>query len=207
MGLFYRWRKRAPSDWVAGTAEILVSDPVGEPGLRENSGESIFELELNHFGYRTYDLTLAVETPVHGEYETAGAFKVPRPAENTGWLAAKVGVGLKAGLSLPVHVDPRDREQVRIDWVAFLDAPERKSEQDAAAQRAHNVKVKEMTEADPELRAKLRAGNKLAAQAWADSVLAGGLSREDLEAQLTFEVECGRMDPADAEAARQRLSA
>jgi hypothetical protein len=174
--------------------------------MRENSGESIFELELNHFGYRTYNLTLAVETPIHGAYEIAGAFKVPRRAENTGWLAAKVGVGLKAGLRLPVHVDPRDREQVRIDWVAFLDAPDRKSEQDAAAQRATNVKVKEMTEADPELLAKLRAGNKLAAQAWADAVLAGNLSREDLDAQLTFEVECGRMDPADAAAARRRLA-
>lgn len=191
MGLFYRWRRSAPEDWIAGTATIAVSEPVGEPGLRENSGESIFELELNHFGYRTYNLTLDVSTELHGGYRTEGAFKVPRRAENTGLLAAKVLVGLKAGLELPVHVDPRDRDRVKVDWVAFLDDPDRKREQDAAAQRATNAKVKEMTEGNPKLLAKVRANNKLAADTWAEAVLAGQMKPEDFEQGIAFEVECG----------------
>lgn len=205
MGLFYRWRKAAPSDWVAGTATIVVSEPVGEPGMRENSGESLFELELNYFGYRTYDLALAVSTPVHGEYRTEGAFKVPRRAENTGLLAAKVQVGLKAGLALPVHVDPRDRDEVEIDWPAFLADPNRKRDQDDAAQKAYNRKLKEQTEADPKLLATMRANNELAAKTWAEAVRNGVMAREDFEQALDLEVECGRMDPADAEAARATL--
>ncbi len=205
MGLFHRWRKAPPSDWVEGSATILVSKPVGEPGPREAAGESILDQQLNYFGYRTYHLTLAVETPVHGAYETTGAFKVPRRAENTGWLAAKVQVGLKAGLTMPIHADPRDRDRVQIDWVAFLDAPDRKREQEAAAQKAYNRKLKEQTEADPKLLATMRANGEVAAKAWAEAVRGGAMEREQFEQALDLEVECGRMDPADAEAARAGL--
>jgi hypothetical protein len=206
MGLFYRWRKAAPSDWVAGTATIVSSEPVGEPGPREAAGESILDQQLNYFGYRTYDLTLALQTPVHGAYETTGAFKVPRRAENTGWLASKVQIGLKAGLMLPVHVDPRDRDEVKIDWPAFLADPGRRQEQDGAAQNAYNRKLKEMTEADPKLLAKMRANNELAARTWAEAVRNGVMEREDFEQALDLEIECGRMDPADAAAARASLA-
>lgn len=205
MGLFYRWRRAAPSGWAAGTATILVSEPVGEPGPREAAGESIFDQQLNYFGYRTYEFTLAVSTPVHGEYEMHDAFKVPRRAENTGLLANKVQVGLKAGLELPVHVDPRDRDGVEIDWPAFLADPDRKRDQDDAAQKAYNRKLKEQTEADPKLLATMRANNELAARTWAEAVRNGVMEREQFEQALDLEVECGRMDPADAEAARASL--
>lgn len=39
----------------------------------------------------------------------------------------------------------------------------------------------------------------------AEAVLAGNVSREEFEEYVTLEVECGRMDPADAEAARAKL--
>lgn len=205
MGLFYRWRKDAPSDWVAGEATILVSEPVGEPGSREVADSGWPLIELNYFGYRTYGLTLAVTTSVHSEYEMRDDFKVPRRAENTGLLANKVLVGLKAGLKLPVQVDPRDRDQVRIDWPAFLGDPDRKGSQDDAAQKAINRKTKEMVEADPKLRATFWANNQIAARAWAEAVRNGVMEREQLEQALDLEVECGRMDPADAEAARSSL--
>jgi len=142
MGLFYRWRKPAPADWVAGTATIRESHPHGEPGYRE-AGELITDLELNYFGYRTFSFVLEVVTSVHGTHTVEGEFKVPRRAENIGWLAPNVQVGLKPGLALPVHVDPRDRDAVRIDWPAFLDAPGRKQAQKAADQEDYTRRVSE----------------------------------------------------------------
>lgn len=142
MGLFYRWRKPAPATWVGGTATIRESNPHGEPGYRE-AGDSIFELELNHFGYRAFSFVLEVVTPVHGTYSIAGDFKVPRRAENIGWLAPNVQVGLKPGLTLPVHVDPVDRDSLRIDWPAFLDSPGRKRAQKAADQEDYTRRVSE----------------------------------------------------------------
>ena len=115
MGLFYRWRQPAPADWVAGKATIRESQPQGEQWSRE-TGDSVFDWELNHFGFRTHTFVLDVVAPVHGSYELSGEFKVPRRAENVGWLAPSAGIGLKPGLELPVHVDPRDREALRIDW-------------------------------------------------------------------------------------------
>lgn len=156
MGLFHRWRKPPPADWIAGTATILFSTPRDEPSSRENSGDSIIGLELNHFGYRPYDFRLEVTNQVHGTYETEGFFKVPRRAENTGWLAHKVQVGLKPGLKLPVKVDPRDRDRLQVDWPAFLAAPNRKREQEDADLRATQRKMQEMQEADPKLQALVR---------------------------------------------------
>jgi hypothetical protein len=145
MGLFYRWRRPAPAGWIAARATIRESEPHGEPGSRQ-VGDSIFDLELNHFGYRTHNFVLEVATPVHGTYAVTGDFKVPRRAENVGWLAPSVQVGLKPGLELPVHVDPRDREAVRIDWPAFLDSPDRKRAQKAAANADHLRRVAELGE-------------------------------------------------------------
>lgn len=145
MGLFYRWRKPPPADWAPGTATIRVSQPHGAPGYRD-SGGGIFDIELNHFGYRMHTFSLEVSTDVHGTYRVMGDFKVPRRAENTGWLAPNVQVGLKPGLRLPIHVDPRDREAIRIDWVAFLDSPTRKREQKEADEAHHLRRVAEASE-------------------------------------------------------------
>ena len=204
MALFSRIRPRIENG-IAGRAKILVSEPSGEPGLRENSGESIFELELNHFGTRAYRFVLEVSVEGRAPYEVDGEFKVPRRAENTGWLAAKVGNSLKPGLTLPVVVDPRDPGRVEVDWPKFLADPSRKQAQETTDQTAYNAKYRAMIERDPKLAAKLREGNALAVRSWADTVRAGRMSREDFEAQVTTELESGRMDPADAEAARASL--
>jgi hypothetical protein len=145
MGLFYRWRKRAPATWVGGSATIRESQPQGEQWSRE-SGDSIFDWQLNHFGYRTHSFVLDVVDPVHGSYELKGDFKVPRRAENVGWLAPSVGIGLKPGLKLPVHVDPADRGSLRIDWPAFLADPGRKRAQKAADEADHMRRVAELGE-------------------------------------------------------------
>jgi hypothetical protein len=59
----------------------------------------------------------------------------------------------------------------------------------------------------PKLQAQMHANNKLAAMAWAEAVQLGNLTREQFDAQLTLEVADGRMDPADAAAARAKLGA
>lgn len=55
------------------------------------------------------------------------------------------------------------------------------------------------------LQAQLWANNRRAVQGWIGAVRAGLLSRDDFERTVTGEVESGRMDPADAQAARQTL--
>ena len=51
----------------------------------------------------------------------------------------------------------------------------------------------------------MRDGRASAAMAWAEAVVLGDLTREQFEQQLTLEVDHGRMDPADAAAARATL--
>jgi hypothetical protein len=62
-----------------------------------------------------------------------------------------------------------------------------------------------MLEANPELAQQLRANNATAVVAWARAVQAGKMSREEFDKTVDLEVKVGRMDPADAEAARATL--
>ena len=148
---------------------------------------------------------LEVRIPDRDPYEVEGSFKVPRKAENTGLLAGGVGNPLRPGLELPVRVDPADPSSIEIDWKRFLATPGRKDAQRAATQSAKNRQMAEQLEANPKLAEQLRAGNKQAVQSWAAAVKAGSLSREEFEQTVNLELETGRMDPADAEAARAQL--
>jgi hypothetical protein len=57
----------------------------------------------------------------------------------------------------------------------------------------------------PELQQQMWAQNKQAAAAWVVAVRMGNMSREEFEREIQLEVDNGRMDPADAEAARAEL--
>lgn len=205
MGLFDRGRKQVLEGGIEGSALIRESNPYGEPGARSNSGETIFDLELNRFGNRNYRFALEVRIPDRDPYEVEGDFKVPRKAENTGFLAADVGNALKPGLELPVRVDPNDRESIEVDWDRYLSSPGRKQAQRAATQSDTNRKVREEMEKKPKLLEKMRAQNRNTLQVWAGAVKAGNMSREQFEESVRLEVETGRMDLADAEAARETL--
>ena len=205
MALFGLGRSRALTGGIEGIALIRESEPFGEPGRRNNSGDSIFDLELNRFGTRKYRFVLEVRTPDRDPYEIEGRFKVPRKAENTGFLAADVGNALRPGIELPVRVDPSGAASVEVDWKKFLAMPGRKEAQRAATQSARNVRVREQLEKSPKLAAKLRANNSQAVQMWADAVRGGNMTREEFEETVNLELETGRMDPADAEAARRTL--
>jgi len=205
MALFGLGRSRALEGGIEGSALIRESEPFGEPGSRTNSGDSIFDLELNRFGTRKYRFTLEVRLPDREPYEIEGQFKVPRKAENTGFLPADVGNALKPGLELPVRVDPADNGSLEIDWDKFLAAPGRKQTQKAANQSAKNRQVAEQLERKPKVRDKLREGNRSAVRGWASAVQMGQMTREAFEAQVNQELECGRMDLADADAARATL--
>ena len=188
--------------WLEGVAVIRESDRVGHESA--DQGEPWpWELHLNRFGTNKYDFTLQVTVPGGEPYLVADRFKVPKKAENLGFF--NVGNKIPAGVELPVRVDPRNRERIEIEWEHWLDSPGRKdafkagrAAADAAAMRAHLGK-------NPKLQAKMRANNKSAATAWVEGVRLGNLTREQFEHQLTIEVDHGRMDPADAEAARAAL--
>jgi hypothetical protein len=116
-----------------------------------------------------------------------------------------MGKPLTPGLELPVRVDAADPTSIEIDWERYLKTPGRKQAQRAATQSARNRQMAEHLENNPKLAEKARAGNRVAVQSWAAAVKAGNMSREDFEQTVSQEVETGRMDPADAEAARATL--
>ena len=70
---------------------------------------------------------------------------------------------------------------------------------------ANAAQMRTQLDKNPKLRDRVRADNKGAALAWAEAVRVGNLSREEFERHLVMEVDHGRMDPADAEAARATL--
>ncbi len=121
--------------------------------------------------------TLQVTVPGAEPYLVAQRFKVPKKAENLGF--SSIGNKIPAGVELPVRVDPRDAGRVEIEWELWMGSPGRKQA--------------------------MRDGRASAAMAWAEAVQLGDLTREQFEQQLTLEVDHGRMDPADAAAARATL--
>jgi hypothetical protein len=207
---FGRRDKRILKHGIAGRARILVSERYEKTGLfATGDGDNVSYLRPNFFGTRTYWFKLEVHLPSQEPYETQVEFEVPRRAENTGILPFHRGHVLAAGVDLPVRVDPDDPHAVVVDWDAFRSLPGRKQAQRAAtAAREQKALAKAQAEqpgVPPEIMAQMRANNRIAAHAWAHAVRHGGLSREEFEETVTLEVDTGRMDPADAAAARASL--
>lgn len=196
----FRRRRRPAPDWVEGVAVIRESDRG-----HDASGAEPNPWELDLVGSRTYRFTLEVTLAGQEPYSVAERFKVPKRAESTGLLGS--GSYLPVGLELPVRVDPAEPGAVAIDWDRFLASPGHKDAVRTAIDARRVGHMRDELERKPELAARLRAGNRSAAAAWVEAVRAGNMSREELERELTLEVVTGRMDPADAEAARRSLAA
>lgn len=206
MSLFGKRRNRrrlaALADGPEGTAVIRASDPVGELSARTGP-ETILDLEPNVIGTHAYRFTLEVRIPGREPYEVSGQFDVPKKAENIGFF--DTANALKPGIELPVRIDAGDGTTVAVDWDRFLASPGRKQSVKAAKEAGQRANVAQQVAKNPKLQAKLRANNRLAVQGWIGAVRAGQLSRDDFERTVNGEVESGRMDPADAQAARQAL--
>ena len=205
MPLFGRAARRPPTDGIEGTA--VIRDSARRQVEPVNSGVPWWweDLEPNVLGKRTYRLTLEVRLPGREPYEVEGKFRVPKRAENISLL--NIQNKLPEGLELPVRVDPSDADRVAIDWDRFLASPGRKQAMREGVESARRRQARQDLERKPKLAARIRASNTQAVQAWADAVRAGGMSREQFERTVSEEVEAGRMDPADAEAARRALDA
>ena len=206
MSLFGKRRNRrrlaALADGPEGTAVIRASEPVGEMMARTGP-ETLLDLEPNVMGTRAYWFTLEVRIPGREPYEVSGEFHVPKKAENLSFF--DVANSLKPGIELPVRVDLNDSAKVAVDWDQFLASPGRKQSVKAAKEAGQRANVAAQVAKNPKLQAKMWANNRMAVQGWLGAVRAGQLSRDDFERTVTGEVESGRMDPADAEAARQTL--
>ena len=201
MGLFDRGKPTFKGG-IEGTAVILESE--AHPGTYSTASDSFtMFVDFNRRGTRPYRFKLEVRVPDRDPYEIEGVFKVPRKTENTGLLES--ASALQAGIELPVRINPDDGDEVAIDWDAYMATPGRKDAHRAAgASRQHQL-MREQLERNPKQMAKLQAQNRGVVQAWAGAVKAGNLSREDFEASVKMEVDSGRMDPADADAARRSL--
>ena len=206
MGLFGNRRNRrrlaALSDGHEATALIVGSEPFGNIGSRD-SPSTILDIEPNVLGTRAYRLTLEVRVPGREPYDVSGRFDVPKKAENLSFF--DTANPLKPGIELPVRVDPNDPETVAVEWERFLASPDRKSQLRAAKGAAQRSAVAKQVAKNPKMQAKMWANNRMAVQVWAGAVSAGQMSREDFEKNVNLEVDSGRMDPADAQAARQSL--
>jgi len=158
---------------------------------------------INRFGRRPYRFRLEVHLPGHEPYMVEGKYKVPRKAENTGFF--KRAIKLQPGVELPVRVSSTALDDLKIDWDRFLGSGDQKAAVDAASLSAQRAQLKKQIERNPKMQAKMWAGNKMAARAWAEALRGGAMTREEFDRTVDGEVESGRMDPADAEAARASL--
>jgi hypothetical protein len=197
-----RRRLAALADGPEGIAVIRAAQPVGELSARTGP-ETILNLEPNVMGTHAYWFTLEVRIPGHEAYEVSGQFDVPKKAENISFF--DTANALKPGIELPVRVDPNDGAKVAVDWDRFLASPGRKQSVKAAKEAGQRANVAQQVAKNPKMQAKMWANNRQAVQAWAAAVRAGSMSRDDFERTVTQTVESGRMDPADAQAARQAL--
>lgn len=189
---------------IEGTARITDLEQKGLPGRPGDQGEAWWWEEAASFFTRsTYELTLEVHLPGREPFEVRGKFKAPKKAERTNFGLTRAS--LSRGLELPVVADPDDPRKVEIDWDRFARDPGRTKALDSARINRQNEILKQQLEKKPKQQAKMWANNKMAAAAWAEAVRAGNLSREQFEESINLEVDSGRMDPADAEAARASL--
>jgi hypothetical protein len=203
MGLFDRRKIREGG--IAGTAVIREARQIEEHGdERGQRGQYLLNdlRDAGFWGKHSYVLTLEVQLPDREPYEVTGEFKTPAKAGRTGTLSHR---GLQPGLSLPVKADRGDPQRLEIDWDAFLASPDRKDAVKRAVQDERANANKRMLDANPDLAQKLRAGNAVAVHTWAAAVKSGKMSREQFDKTVDGEVRVGRMDPADAEAARATL--
>jgi len=199
------WRRgQADRDAIEGTAVIIASEPDSR-GTAEagQAGTHPLDFGLNVLGSHGYRLVLEVRLPGREPYEVAGRFKVPRRAENASLV--KRAVSLQAGIELPVRVEASDPQAVEVDWKRFIDDPGRRAQLEKRQQQRQQEVLHERLASNPKLQAKLQAGGKQQAPAWAAAVRGGAMSREQFEQTVEGEVRAGRMDPADAEAARASL--
>jgi hypothetical protein len=205
VGLFDRSSKTILERGIAGTAVICESRKI-EDGTDERGQRGQFMLndmrDAGLWGKHRYDLTLEIQIPETEPYEVSGRFRTPAKAGRTGLVSHR---GLQPGLQLPVKVDPNDPQQIAIDWDAFLASPDREAAVKEAAQGESVNANKRMLEANPELAQQLRDNNAVAVVSWARAVNAGKMSRAEFDKTVDLEVRAGRMDPADAEAARATL--
>jgi hypothetical protein len=206
MGLFDRSSKRILERGVAGTAVIRESRKIEDDARDEHGQRGQYVLndmrDAGLWGKHSYDLTLEIQIPGTEAYEVSGEFKTPAKAGRTGLVSHR---GLGPGLELPVKVDREDPQRVAIDWDAFLASPDRKAAVKKAVQDESANANKRMLDANPDLAKQVRANNANAVVVWAGAVKAGKMSREKFDKTVDLEVRVGRMDPADAEAARATL--
>ncbi len=206
MGLFDRSGKSILERGIAGTAVIRESRRIENDGTDEQGQRGEFLLndmrDAGLWGKHRYVFTLEIQVPEVDPYEVSGEFKTPAKAGRTGVLSHR---GLEPGLKLPVKVDRDDSQRIAIDWDAFLASPDRKAAVNEAVQGESANANRRMLEANPDLAQQLRANNATAVVGWANAVRAGKMSREEFDKTVDLEVRVGRMDPADAEAARASL--
>ena len=205
MGLLDRGRrKQTLSEGIEGTAKIV--DLETKHRFSGSRGESqaepwLWESMYDSVAPTKYRLELEVTVPGRDPYRVRGEFRAPNKAERTGLTRTS----LSRGLELPVRVDPGDSDRVEIDWDRFAALPDRKKALGDARVSRQNEVIKQKLEGHPKQQAQMWEGNRMAVQAWAGAVKAENMSREEFEETVRLEVDSGRMDPADAEAARKTL--
>lgn len=203
MGLFDRARKKETlADGIEGTATIVGAKRDADWAGKAQDGESWWwEDAYGSFAKQGYELELEVSVPGREPYTVRGRFKAPAKAERVGLTRAS----LSAGIELPVRVDRSDPERVEIDWDRFAADPARKDAIQDARLTRQNTQLRAQLEKDPEQQKKMWAMNKGTASVWAGAVKMGSMTREEFERDVALEVDSGRMDPADADAARALL--
>ena len=190
---------------IEATAVIVESRPFDKVEALQGGaepGESgiLSHLDMLGIGKRRYGFVLEVRPPGGEPYEVDIETKIPARAENAGRASLK---DLAPGLELPVRIGSNP-QQVEIDWDAFLADPNRKKAVRKASSD-HNIEVYKEQMQTTDVGRQLIEGNRQALPVWVQAVKGGSMKRKQFDETVALEVKLGRMDPADAEAARREL--
>ena len=197
------------AETLQGTAVIVASkrDPSVEAGWHESyRDDGLLNQLLVGITGMPYEFTLEVTVPGHEPYQVPGVrTRVPAKAEKYGLFEEHP---IPLTLEVPVVVVAGDAERVAIDWKAFLAYPDRVPRLKAARERALAIAAQRQREAmiaaNPSLAPSPDAQNP--AMAWANSVRAGGMTRQQFDESTMRLLALGQLSNAHYLAAEARLS-
>lgn len=197
------------AETLQGTAVIVASnrDPGVDAGDHETFRDDglLNQLFVQATGM-PYEFTLEVTLPGRDPYTVGGIrTRVPAKAEKYGLFEEHP---IPLTLEVPVVVVADHPDRIAIDWKTFLAHPDRVARLKAARQRALAIAAQrhaeQLAEADPASAPSPSARNP--AMAWADSVRAGGMTRQQFDESCTRLLALGQLSNADYLAAEARLT-
>ena len=194
-------------EWPEGQPWAVLVESEWHPGSRaysDSNGADVANLAIEKLTGIPYRFVLDVRRPDLAPYRIEQRVRIPSKVQSGG-LQGEVHV--PSGAEVPLRVTGPGAEDVEIDWEGYLAMPGRKkaAEQLRAEAQWDRIGADFERTTKPEQVRKIREGNRTAALAGADAVLAGQLTRAQFDQSMEQSVRMGHLLPEDLQAALAKL--